>query len=62
VSQTINAGATTTNNLLSIQGNRNMIVAVGATGSIIYSANSGRSWAAYHLNPRRRPNAFLAGG
>jgi photosystem II stability/assembly factor-like uncharacterized protein len=47
----INAGATTTNNLLRIQGNRNLIVAVGATGSIIYSANSGRSWATTTSTP-----------
>lgn len=42
----INAGATTTNNLLRIQGNSNLMVAVGATGAIIYSANSGKSWSA----------------
>jgi photosystem II stability/assembly factor-like uncharacterized protein len=47
----INAGATTANNLLRIQGNRNLIVAVGATGSIIYSANSGRSWATTTSTP-----------
>jgi hypothetical protein len=47
----INAGATTTSNLLRIQGNRNLIVAVGATGSIIYSANSGRSWATTTSTP-----------
>lgn len=47
----INAGATTTNNLLRIQGNRSLIVAVGATGSIIYSANSGKSWASVAVTP-----------
>lgn len=47
----INAGATTTNNLRRIQGHRNLMVAVGENGTIIYSANSGRSWAAPTTTP-----------
>jgi hypothetical protein len=47
----INAGATTTANLLRIQGNRQAIVAVGATGAIILSNNSGTSWAAPVATP-----------
>jgi photosystem II stability/assembly factor-like uncharacterized protein len=50
-SQVINAGAATTNNLLRIQGNRQLIVAVGATGTIITSGNSGQSWAATPTTP-----------
>lgn len=47
----INAGATTANNLSRIQGNRQLIVAVGASGTIIYSANSGVSWSATTSTP-----------
>lgn len=46
-----NAGATTTNNLSRIRGNRNIFVATGASGTIIYSANSGQSWAATAATP-----------
>lgn len=47
----LNAGATTTNNLLRINGNRTLMVAVGATGTIITSNNGGVSWAAVAATP-----------
>ena len=48
---TISAGAATTANLQRIGGNRNLIVSVGATGTIIYSTNSGRTFAASPTTP-----------
>lgn len=40
----INAGVATTNNLRRIHGERETIVAVGDTGTIVLSSNRGRSW------------------
>jgi hypothetical protein len=47
----INAGATTTNDLNRINGNRQLMVAVGATGTIIVSSNNGVSWSASPTTP-----------
>lgn len=47
----LNAGATTTNNLGRIQGNSTLMVAVGATGTIIYSNNRGNSWSSVPTTP-----------
>jgi len=41
----INAGVATTNNLRRISGERETVVAVGDTGTIVLSGNRGRSWA-----------------
>jgi hypothetical protein len=56
----INAGATTTANLLRIQGNRSLIVAVGATGAIIISNNSGVSWSAPVATPAAGTPSYQA--
>lgn len=41
---TLNAGSTTTSNLLRIDGAANLLVAVGASGAAIASSNQGVSW------------------
>jgi hypothetical protein len=48
---TNNAGTATTANLSRIAGNRQLMVAVGATGTIIYSNNGAKSWASVPTTP-----------
>lgn len=45
------SGATTTSNLVRINGNRTLMVAVGAAGAIIVSYNGGDNWAAVPVTP-----------
>src|SRR5262249_13608942 len=42
----LNAGATTTNNLNRIHGDSGVLVAVGASGTVIKSTNKGNTWIA----------------
>lgn len=46
-----NAGGATTNNLTRINGNRTLMVAVGAAGTIIVSYDGGNHWAAVAATP-----------
>lgn len=47
----LNNGGTTANNLMRIDGNNNIMVAVGASNTVIYSENGGITWSTTTSNP-----------